>query len=163
MGIRNNKELGIDLQKIISRLMANDNLVNLLYYSDKDPLNQPHLTMEQKKEFIYDKLLKIVPRVGPKEDAKSVVAMRVVSSTKIVANTEFKRIHISFEVIVPLTQWMIKNSNMRPFAILGELEESLDKKVINGLGKINGGNFEINYLTEEVGSYVQDFYITEYD
>ena len=26
------------------------NLVNLLYYTDKDPLNQPHLTDQEKKE-----------------------------------------------------------------------------------------------------------------
>jgi hypothetical protein len=46
MGVRNCKELGENLQKIVRRLMANDNLVNLLYYSDKDPLSQPYLTDE---------------------------------------------------------------------------------------------------------------------
>ena len=49
MGIRNCEELGVNLQKIVSRLMANDRLVNLLYYSDKDPLNSPPLTNEQKQ------------------------------------------------------------------------------------------------------------------
>jgi hypothetical protein len=44
MGVRNCAEIGENLQKIVKRLLANDNLVNLLYYTDKDPLNQPHLT-----------------------------------------------------------------------------------------------------------------------
>jgi hypothetical protein len=39
MGVRNCEEIGINLQKIVTRLMANDDLVNLLYYTDKDPLN----------------------------------------------------------------------------------------------------------------------------
>ena len=37
MGARNCQELGINLQKICSRLMANDNLVKLLYYTEIDP------------------------------------------------------------------------------------------------------------------------------
>ena len=50
MGVRNCAEVGENLQKIMTRLMANDNLVNLLYYTDKDPLNQPHLTNQEKRE-----------------------------------------------------------------------------------------------------------------
>lgn len=163
MAVRNNKELGVNLQKIVKRLMANDNLVNLLYYTDKDPLSNPALTEEQKRDLVYEKLIKIIPRVGPKETAHSLIALRVVSGKSLPSNTEFRTVNISIEVIVPLTQWMIKDSNLRPFAIMGEIEESLDKKKINGLGQIIGGDFEINYLTEEVGSYSQDFYITEYD
>jgi len=39
MAVRHCRELGENLQKIVTRLMANDRLVNLLYYTDKDPLN----------------------------------------------------------------------------------------------------------------------------
>ena len=163
MGVRNCREIGENLQKIVKRLMANDNLVNLLYYSDKDPLNQPHLTEKEKKEKIFEKLIKIVPRVGPKEDAKSIIALRVVNGTKLSSNTEFRNVKISVEVFVPLTQWIIKDSNLRPFAILGEIEESLEGKTINGLGKIEGGNFELNFLTEEIGAYEQTFWITTYE
>ena len=49
MGVRNCREIGENLQKIVTRLMANDKLVNLIYYSDKDPLSQPYLSDEQKK------------------------------------------------------------------------------------------------------------------
>ena len=52
MAVRNCVEIGENLQKIVKRLMANDNLVNLLYYTDKDPLNQPHLTEQEKKDKI---------------------------------------------------------------------------------------------------------------
>ena len=63
MGVRNCAEIGENLQKIVTRLMANDDLVNLLYYTDKDPLSQPHLSDEEKKEKIFEKLIKIVPNV----------------------------------------------------------------------------------------------------
>jgi hypothetical protein len=147
----------------MNRLLANDNLVNLLYYSSKDPLNSPPLTNEQKQNEVYEKLIKIVPRVGPREDAKSVIVMRVVSAHRIPGNTDFKAIKIAIEVFVPLTQWFIKDSNLRPFAILGEIENSLEGKVINGLGKITGGDFDINFLTEEMSAYEQTFFITQYE
>lgn len=163
MGIRNSEEIGINLQKIINRLMANDDLVNLLYYSDKDPLNAPHLSQEKKQKEVFEKLIKIIPRLGPKEDAKSVIALKVAGAHKMAGNTEFKAIKISIEVFVPLTQWFIKDSNLRPFAILGQIEKSLDGKVINGLGKMSGGDFDLNFLTDEMSAYEQVFYITEYE
>ena len=163
MGVRNCKEIGENLQKIVRRLMANDNLVNLLYYTDKDPLSQPYLTEEQKKEEVYNKLIKIIPRVGPKETAHSIIAIRVVNGSKIGANSEFRNVKISIEVFVPLTQWIIKDTNLRPFAILGEIEESLEGKTVNGLGKMEGGDFELNFLTEEIGAYEQTFWITSYE
>lgn len=163
MGVRNSREIGENLQKIVKRLMANDNLVNLLYYTDKDPLSQPHLTEEQKQKEVFDKLIKIIPRVGPKEDAKSLIAIRVVRGGKDTSNTEFRNIKIQIESFVPLTQWYIKDTNLRPFAIMGEIEESLDKKKINGLGEMRGGDFDLNFLTEEISAYEQTFWITTYE
>lgn len=163
MGVRNCREVGENLQKIVKRLMANDNLVNLLYYTDKDPLNQPHLTDQQKATEVFEKLIKIVPRVGPKEDAKSIISIRVVGGSKLLSNTDFRDVKISIELFVPLTQWIIKDTNLRPFAILGEIEESLDGKIVNGLGKMRGGDFSLNFLTEEIGAYEQTFWITSYE
>lgn len=163
MGVRNCEEIGINLQKIVTRLMANDDLVNLLYYTDKDPLNQPHLTSDQKKKEVYEKLIKIIPRVGPKETAHSIISIRVISGKKLNSNTEFKNVKIGIEVFVPLTQWIIKDTNLRPFAILGQIQKTLDGKTVNGLGKMEGGDFDLNFLTEEIGAYEQTFWITDYE
>ena len=163
MGVRNCAEIGENLQKIVTRLMANDSLVNLLYYTDKDPLSKPYLSDKEKQEKVFEKLIKIIPRVGPKETANSIIAIRVVNGHSNSANSEFKDVKISVEVFVPLTQWIIKDTNLRPFAILGEIEKSLEGKTINGLGKIRGGDFDLNFLTEEIGAYEQNFWITSYD
>lgn len=163
MGVRNCKDLGENAQKIIKRLMANQRLVKLLYYTDKDPLNQPDLTEEQIREKVYEQLIKITPRVGPKETSHSIVTMRVTRGRQNLENSEFKDVKINIEVFVPLTQWIIKDVQLRPFAILGEIQESLDGKKINGLGKLEGGDFDLNFLTEEIGAYEQYFYLTSYD
>ena len=163
MAIRNSREIGENLQKIVSRLMANDNLVNLLYYTDKDPLSNPPLSQEQKQKEVFDKLIKIIPRVGPKETATSIIAIRVVKGSLDPTNSEFRNIRVAIETFVPLTQWYIKDSNLRPFAIMGEIEETLSGKSIYGLGKMEGGDFDLNFLTDEISAYEQHFWITQYE
>ena len=163
MAVRNCEDIGVNLQKIVALLLQNDNLVNLLYYEGKDPLSEKHLTLDQKKEEVYEKLLKIVPRVGPKETAKSIVTIRTTRGRKLSSNDEFKDVTIEIENFVPLTQWIIKDDNLRPFAIMGEIQKTLVGKKINGLGKITGGDFELNFLTDEVYCYMQVFNITSYD
>lgn len=163
MGVRNCSELGTNLQKIINRLVANDDLVKLLYHENDNPLEDISLTKEQKQKEVFEKLIKTVPRVGTKDTAKSIVVVYVQRAAKIPGNKEFKNVRILVDVIVPLTQWYIKDANLRPFAILGRIQESLDDKTINGLGKISGGDFELNFVTDDVICYQQTFEITEYD
>lgn len=161
--VRNCAELGVNLQKIINRLISNKDLLKLLYYNDKDPLSQPDLTEKQIKEEVLEKLIKIIPRIGPKETANSIVSIRVVSARRNLENNEFRDITIAVEIFVPLTQWIIKDSNLRPFAIMGEIQKSLDNKKINGLGKMIGGEFNLNFLTEEISAYEQSYRIITYD
>ena len=163
MGVRNCKEIGENLQKIVMRLMANDRLINLLYYTDKDPLSKPHLSDEEKRTEIYDKLIKIIPRVGADETSHSIIAIRAMDGLRLEDNGEFKIVNISVEVFCPLTQWVIKDTNLRPFLILGEIQESLEDKKVNGLGKIQGGDFSLSFLTEEISCYEMTFQIISYD
>ena len=161
--VRNCTDLGVNAQLIVKRLLANQNLLKLLYYTDKDPLSHEDLTAEQIQDEVFEKLIKIVPRVGPKETAHSIVAIRIARGRGLITNKEFKNVNISIEIFVPMTQWIIKNTNLRPFAIMGEIQESLNGKKIEGLGKMVGGDFDLNFLTEEISAYEQTFVITSYD
>lgn len=161
--VRNLEELGPSLQKIITRLQSNQNLLKLLYYTDKDPLSQPDLTKEQIQKEVFEKLIKVVPRVGPKETAKSLISLRVVRGRKNPENSEFRNVSISIEVFVPLTQWFIKDSNLRPFCILGEIQKSLDGKRVDGLGELSGGDFDLNFLTDEISCYETTYSVITYD
>ena len=97
--VRDLKSLGPNLQKIVKRLMDNQNLLKLLYYTDKDPLSHEDLTDKQKKKEVYEKLIKVVPRVGPKETAQSLISLRVVidPEEEIHSITEFIPAAIFYE------------------------------------------------------------------
>lgn len=163
MKVRKLQEIGDNLQLITKRLLANQNLLKLLYYTDKDPLNQSDIDDTIIHEEIFDTLIKIVPRLKPRETARSIVALRVVRGRKISTNDEFQNIEIAFEIFVPLTQWIIKDVSLRPFLIMSEIEKSLDNKTINGLGKMQSGGFDINFLTDEMSCYEMTFNIVTYD
>ena len=163
MNVRNCTDIGINAQYIVKRLLANQNLLKLLYYTDKDPLSHEDLTQEQIQNEIFEKLVKIVPRVGPKETAHSIIAIRIARARGLASSNEFKNVNISVEVFVPMTQWIIKDTNLRPFAIMGEVQKSLNGKKIEGLGKLTGGDFSLNFLTEEISAYEQTFVLTSYD
>ena len=163
MNVRNCTDIGVNAQYIVKRLLANQNLLKLLYYTDKDPLSHDDLTSEQIQDEIFNKLVKIVPRVGPKETAHSIIAVRIARARGLASNNEFKSVNISIEVFVPMTQWIIKDTNLRPFAIMGEVQKSLNGKKIEGLGKLTGGDFSLNFLTEEISAYEQTFVLTSYD
>lgn len=163
MATRNLADLGLNLQKIVTRLQSNQRLLKLLYYTSKDPYSEEDLTPEQIKNDIYEKMLKVVPRIGNKETAQSMVTIRVVRGLSNRGNDEFRDFQLAIEVFVPLTQWMIKDSNLRPFAIMGEIHKSLNNKTIDGLGKMTGGDFQVNFLTDEVCSYEMTYMITSYD
>lgn len=163
MNVRNCSDIGVNAQYIVKRLLANQDLLKLLYYTDKDPLSHEDLTEEQIQKEVFEKLVKIVPRVGPKETAHSIIALRIARGRGLASNSEFKNVTLSVEVFVPMTQWIIKDTNLRPFAIMGEIQKSLNNKKIEGLGKLTGGDFSLNFLTEEISAYEQTFTLTSYD
>lgn len=159
--VRNLKELGSFMQRIVKRLMNNQNLLKLLYYTDKDPLSQSDISDDTIRKEIYEKLIKVIPRIGPKETASSLIAIKI-DRGKTNKNDEFRDIHFMIDVFVPLTQWVIKDENLRPFAIMGEIQKSLQGAKVDGIGQIIGGDFELNFLTEEISCYTMTFSVTSY-
>lgn len=163
MAVRNLEEIGVNAQAIIKALLANQNLMKLLYYGDKDPLAGEDLTQTQIKKEVYQKLVKIVPRIGNIDTAQSIIAMRIVNGYENPENQEIRDVKITFEVFTPLTSWIIKDSNLRPFAIMGEIQKSLDGLEIKGFGTLSGGGFSLNFLTDSVSDYMQTFNLQTYD
>lgn len=150
------QDLGKNLRKIYTRLEANEELCKLLYYTDKDPLSQPAL---KDPSILFEKEIRIIPRVGSVELERSKIVL-VVTYGKLNENHWYSDISLKFGVYTPLTQWIIKDENLRPFLIIDNIIKSLDGKKIEGLGTMMGGEFALSLLTEEVSCYDIYFNIT---
>lgn len=159
MSVRNCAELGKNLQKIVTRLVQNQDLCKLLYYTDKDPLNQPEVDSSK----IINNLISVIPKFNPVEQANAHVILALQNASKVSGNEDFRYINFIFYVYVPITQWIIKNENLRPFLILQEIENSLNGKNINGLGKLKSGDIDLNSVTQQMTCYTLNFYLTDFN
>ena len=159
MGVRNCGELGITLQKIIKRLLSNQNLCKLLIYTDKDPLSHENIV---DTGILSGKQIRAIPKILPNETSESIVALVVSQGEKDSTNNEFANISIEVFVYTPLEQWIIKDTNLRPFAIIGEIQSSLDKKDVNGLGTLQCKGFQLNSVTDDMSCYVVQFMVSTY-
>lgn len=157
-------EMGTNLMNITKRLLANENLLKLLYYTDKDPLSHDVVAKKEAYRHGDDGIIRIVPIIDDMADqARSVVTLRVLKGIPPVSNTEALDIYFAIEIFVPNSQWVIKNDNLRPYAIMGEIQKSLENKEINGLGKMKGAGFESNFFTKEVSCFVLKYQITQFN
>lgn len=162
MAVRNLGALGPLLQGITKALGTNQNLLKLLYYGDDNPLAKADFTPAEIKDKINGKLLLVRPRIPATEFEKSFVVIRVTDGQRLSDNQDFQRLGIVIESFVPMTQWIIANELMRPYAIMGEIQEALDGKIFNNFGKLHLERFHLNFTTDEVVSHEQFFSVNDF-
>lgn len=159
------QELGPNLIKIMKRILANQNLLRLLIYTDKDPLSKDKEDINPKEAYLQgdNGAVRIIPIIGTKDDSKSIITLRVLKGIPSMDNPEFLDIYFTIEVFVPNEQWIIKGDNLRPYSIMGEVQKSLEGKNINGLGTIRGSGFSTNFFTEEMSAFIMNYKITQFN
>lgn len=159
MAVKHMREFGPVLQKVVTRIFENQNLMKLLYYTNDNPLAQPDISMTTIKKDMFHKLIKIVPRVLEDEikTGQSLIAFNLQNGTIDYSNSEYFLLHLQVVILCPLDKWVIQDDNLRPFAIMGEIQKSLDQKQVNGLGTLDFEGFSNVSLTDEVAGYTMSF------
>lgn len=163
--VRYLQEMGPNLIKMMKRLLANKELLRLLVYTDKDPLNPEKPEIKASDAYLNgdNGVIRIIPIIGTKENSQSIITLRVLKGVPSMNNTDFLDIYFAIEIFVPTEQWVIKGDNLRPYSIMGEIQKTLEGKNINGLGTIRGSGFSANFFTEEISAFIMNFKITQYN
>ncbi len=155
------QKIGENLQTIVKELLKNQTLLRYLCYTDMEPLspNKPNINP---KDVLHEQI-RMIPVIGNKEEATSIVTVRLLEAAVQVENPEFIEVYLDLEIFVPNTQWILKADNLRPYLIMGEINRSLNMKKINGLGDIVFDLAKINFITEELTCYKMVFHITQFN
>ena len=158
-------ELGPNLIKVAEKLLANQKLLRLLMYTDKDPLNpnKPNISKKDVYKNGRDGNIRVIPKILDKTEDTSVLSLMVLKGVPSPENIEVLDIYISIEIFVPNNQWVIKGENLRPYAIMGEIQRSLEGEEINGLGTINGSGFSVHFFSEEMSDFMMNYTITQFN
>lgn len=147
----NGRDLGPNLMLMVKRLLENQTLLKLLYYEGKNPLGEEDIS--DTKDFLH-KYFRVVPRVGIQENSESKIAFLLTDGIIDNKNIDYHDLFLNIYIYTPLEQWLIEDVNFRPFLIMSEIQKSLIGKQFHGLGVVEGGNFHLDMITDEMSCYI---------
>lgn len=135
----------------------------LLDNTDLDPLNRKKHPEKVNGLKLFNILIRVVPLLTAEEQStKSKIVLLFDSGNVISSNTTNENLSFVVQVLCPFKEWQITGDQLRPFAIMSEIRQSLQDKRINGLGEIRYEGFTLSTLTEEMGSYIMRFTINAF-
>ena len=135
--IRNFKAVGDNLFIIAQKILEDDDICKLLYYTDNNPLSLEHSMTEEQKYGLLHKNVLLVPKVPENDDIKGSYILILYDGFNInLSNSEFKDADLLFIVVCPPENWIINDSSLRPFLIMSRIDELFGNKKIANIGKI---------------------------
>ena len=137
-----------DMNIIVDRIMKNDRLKKMLYYTTLDCLDKPKLTEDETIE-MFGKQIKIVPKLYVDGSVLNYMIISFDNFTRNANNPEFRDNIIEFDIICHFDQWHMKDFELRPYKIAAELDSMFSDQRLTGIGKLEflGANQMI--LTDE--------------
>ena len=136
-----------DMKLLVDKIVSNDRLCKLLYYTDKEALNKPVLTDDQKIS-LFNKQIRIVPKMYVDTPVLNYI---IITFDNFITsdNPEFRDNIIEFDIVCHFDQWQLKDFDLRPYRIAAELDTMLDKQRLTGIGLIEFYGAKEILLTDE--------------
>lgn len=157
--VKYGQEIGPNIQKIGKRLIKNQKLLMLLENTDLDPLNKEKHPDTIDGLTLLNKTIRFVPLLTADEQNVKAKIVIVCDSGDITQNLDNELLSFKIYVYCPFEQWLIAGEDLRPFAIMSQIRQSIQDRRINGLGTIRYEGFKLSLLTEEQAAYLMRFSI----
>lgn len=125
-----------DLALIINKLLQNDELCKMLYYTQSDCLKADYLTMQQKLNMVNNQI-KIIPKLDIEEKCPIYIVVQMTGFTPNLNNPQFRDSVITISILVHPDHWNMGDFELRPYKIAGELDASLDNQKLTGIGELH--------------------------
>lgn len=136
-----------DTNLIINKMLENQRLKRLLFYTDRNALNRTNLTEDQSLELI-GKNIKIVPKLYVDN---SVLNYIIINFDNFIPseNPEFRDNVIEFDIICHFDQWQLQDFALRPYKIAAEIDSMFNNARLTGIGKLQFVGATQVVLTDE--------------
>ena len=126
------KDLGI----ITNKMMKNERLKRLLYYTTKDALNRTDSFSEEQTLELFQKHIKIIPKLYIDGSVLSYIIINFDNFTPNAENPEFRDNIITFDIICHFDQWNLGDFQLRPYRIAAEIDTMFNNKHLTGIGDL---------------------------
>lgn len=134
-----------DLSLIIDRIMKNERLKKLIYYSVPNALDQPAVPQDKAMEMLGSQI-KLVPKIYIDKPEFCYLLISCSSFVENLTNPEFRDNTIVFTILCHFDQWNLGNFKLRPFAIAAELDSMFNNEKLTGIGEVQF--FKANEINE---------------
>lgn len=135
-----------DLSLIVKKILNNQRLCKMLYYTQKDCLQADDLTPTQTLSLI-DNQIKIVPKLDIDPECPIYIIITFNNFSPNMTNPEFRDCLINFDILCHPDHWNLGNFQLRPHKIAGELDAMFNGHKLTGIGEIqfiDGHNLILN-------------------
>ena len=134
--IRNFKAVGDNLFIIAQKILEDDDICKLLYYTDNVPLSHNNLKEEEKLQLLHKNIL-LVPKVPENDDIKGSYILILYDGFNMnLGNPQFKDADLLFIIVCPPENWVINENSLRPFLIMSRIDEIFGNKKISNIGTL---------------------------
>ena len=145
------KSIEKDFGIIINRLLNNEKLKKLLYYTTDDCFEKPSLTKEQTLSLV-NKQIQIIPRKFLTDnEAYPIVNIMFDNFMENDTNPEFRDNIIIIDILCHYDQWNLGNFQLRPYKIAGEIDGLLNDKYLTGIGRVHFMSGQMFLADEDIG------------
>lgn len=124
-----------DTALIVNMILKNENLKKMLHYPTADCLQKPRLS-EEETFALFGNQIKIVPQIRVDEEVQTYLLITFDDFVGNATNPEFRDSIIYFDIVCPYDQWHLKDFELRPFKIAGELDSMFNDKHLTGIGTL---------------------------
>lgn len=137
-----------DMNLIIEKILKNDNLKKLLYYTSKDCLSRPNLNDDQSLS-LFGKQIKMVPKIYIDQAVMPYLTITFLNFTPNGENPEFRNNLIEFDIVCHFDQWHLKDFQLRPYRIAAEIDSMFNNQKLTGIGTLQFTGAQQMMLNDE--------------
>lgn len=162
---RNFKVMGENLFTIVNKLANNQRVCRLLKYNDSEPFirDEKHPDILDGTSLINNQIV-IIPKFQELIETESSFVVVVFDNFIInPANPDFKISTVRFDVACPYTEWIVNESNLRPYLIMQEIDLMFNKAKMSGIGNLQFVSAMPLTLSPQMGGYSMRYSINEFN
>jgi hypothetical protein len=151
------KELNANINRVLLKLVDNQNICKYLYYNSSNPLSEATITdttsLLYTLIFPYPTSTEIFKDTNGTPIASSVINV-LFDKFKMTSNSKFKVGELIFVVLCHISLWRLdETSELRPFCILNEIDEMFSEQKVIGIGKEEFNRCNLEWADQNYSGY----------
>ena len=124
-----------DFRLIANKMLKNQNLMKLIYYTQPDCLKADDLTPDQILSLLNNEI-RIIPKINIETHCPSQVIITFDNFLPNAENPQFRDCTVHFDVLCHPDHWNLGNFQLRPYKIIGEIDAMFNNRKLTGIGTL---------------------------